>query len=158
MKKQQLTRGWSLDREDPPEKAMTTHSSILAWKISWTEEPGRLESMGHKESDTTEYTHRWAGNEFLHIHSLSNTCLAHSVSWAFLDIGVAIIHFIKTKTLALTELVFIFHSFFYPLKSTPCITSAPALSKAALAKIKNKLPNLNDLQHLTLFSMSSWLW
>ena len=33
---------------------MATHSSILAWKISWMEEPGRLQSMGRKESDTTE--------------------------------------------------------------------------------------------------------
>ena len=33
---------------------MATHSSILAWKIPWTEEPGGLQSMGHKESDTTE--------------------------------------------------------------------------------------------------------
>ena len=30
-----------------------THSSVLAWRIPWTEEPGRLQSMGHKESDTT---------------------------------------------------------------------------------------------------------
>ena len=36
----------SLDREDPLEKEMATHSSILAWKIPWTEEPGRLQSMG----------------------------------------------------------------------------------------------------------------
>ena len=36
------------------EKEMATHSSILAWKILWTEEPGGLQSMGHKESDTTE--------------------------------------------------------------------------------------------------------
>jgi len=36
----------SLGREDPLEKEMTTHSSILAWEISRTEEPGRLESMG----------------------------------------------------------------------------------------------------------------
>ena len=33
---------------------MATHSSILAWKIPWMEEPGRLQSMGRKESDTTE--------------------------------------------------------------------------------------------------------
>ena len=33
-------------QEDPLEKAMATHSSILAWKIPWTEEPGRLQSMG----------------------------------------------------------------------------------------------------------------
>ena len=36
----------SLGQEDPLEKAMATHSSILAWRISWTEEPGRLQSMG----------------------------------------------------------------------------------------------------------------
>ena len=36
----------SLDQEDPLEKGMATHSSILAWKIPWTEEPGRLQSMG----------------------------------------------------------------------------------------------------------------
>ena len=36
----------SLDWEDPLEKEMATHSSPLAWKIPWTEEPGRLQSMG----------------------------------------------------------------------------------------------------------------
>ena len=37
---------WSLSQEDPLEKEMATHSSILAWKIPWMEEPGRLQSMG----------------------------------------------------------------------------------------------------------------
>ena len=36
----------SLGREDPLEKEMATHFSTLAWKIPWTEEPGRLQSMG----------------------------------------------------------------------------------------------------------------
>ena len=36
----------SLSWEDPLEKKMATHSSILAWKIPWTEEPGRLQSIG----------------------------------------------------------------------------------------------------------------
>ena len=36
------------------EKEMTTHSSILAWKTPWTEEPGRLQSMGSQESDKIE--------------------------------------------------------------------------------------------------------
>ena len=36
----------SLSREDPLEKEMTTHSSILAWEIPWTEEPGELQFMG----------------------------------------------------------------------------------------------------------------
>ena len=42
----QETRVRSLGWEDPLEKEMANHSSILAWKISWTEEPGRLQSMG----------------------------------------------------------------------------------------------------------------
>ena len=36
----------SLGQEDPLEKGMTTHTSILAWRIPWTEEPGGLQSMG----------------------------------------------------------------------------------------------------------------
>ena len=44
----------SLGQEDPLEKEMATHSSTLAWKIPWTEKPGRLQSMGSQESDTTE--------------------------------------------------------------------------------------------------------
>ena len=40
------TQARSLGREDLLEKEMATHSSILAWKIPWTEEPGRLQSMG----------------------------------------------------------------------------------------------------------------
>ena len=40
----------SLGQEDPLEKGMTTHSSILAWRIPWTEEPGGLPSMGSQKS------------------------------------------------------------------------------------------------------------
>ena len=43
----------SLGWEDPLEKAMATHSSILTWKIPCTEEPGRLQSKGSQESDMT---------------------------------------------------------------------------------------------------------
>ena len=50
----QETRVQSLGREHPLEKGMATHSSILAWEILWTEEPGGLQSQGHKEADTTE--------------------------------------------------------------------------------------------------------
>ena len=44
----------SLGQEDPLEEGMTTQSSILSWRIPWTEEPGRLQSMGSQESDMTE--------------------------------------------------------------------------------------------------------
>ena len=46
-----------LGREDPLEKEMATHSSILAWRIPWTEELGGLQSTGHKELDMTERLH-----------------------------------------------------------------------------------------------------
>ena len=50
--------GLTLGREDLLEKEIATHSSTLAWKIPWTEEPGGLQSMGSgKESDTTERLH-----------------------------------------------------------------------------------------------------
>jgi len=42
----QETQVQSLSQEDPLEKGMATHSSVLAWKISWTEELGQLQSMG----------------------------------------------------------------------------------------------------------------
>ena len=50
----QETQVPSLGWEDPLEKEMATHSSILAWRIPWTEEPGGLLFMGSKESDMTE--------------------------------------------------------------------------------------------------------
>ena len=45
-----LPPGW----EDPLEKELETHSSVLAWKIPWTEEPGQLQSMGSQRVDMTE--------------------------------------------------------------------------------------------------------
>ena len=48
----QETRVPSLGQEDPLEKEMTTHSSILTWEIPWTEEPGGLQSMGSQKSQT----------------------------------------------------------------------------------------------------------
>ena len=50
----QKTWAWSLEWEDPWEKEMATHSSILAWRIPWTAEPSGLQSMGLQQSDTTE--------------------------------------------------------------------------------------------------------
>ena len=50
----QETQIGSLGWEVPPQEEMATPSSILAWKMPWTEKPGRPLSMGLKESDTTE--------------------------------------------------------------------------------------------------------
>ena len=53
----QETRVWSLGREDPLEKEMAIRSSTIAWKIPWTEEPGRLQSMGSQRVG-----HDWANS------------------------------------------------------------------------------------------------
>ena len=62
MQETQKTQVRSLGLEDFLEEEMETHSRILCWRIPWTEEPGGLQSMGIKESDTTEAaecTHLW---------------------------------------------------------------------------------------------------
>ena len=53
----QETQVQSLGQEDPLEEEMAAHSSVLAWRIPWTEEPHGLQSRGPKESDETEHTH-----------------------------------------------------------------------------------------------------
>ena len=55
----QETQVWSLGQEDPLEKGMTTHSSILAWRIPWTEDPGGLQSVGSQRVG-----HDWTTNTF----------------------------------------------------------------------------------------------
>ena len=50
----QETQVQFLGQEEPLEEGIATHSSILAWRIPWTEEPGGLQSMCRKETDTTE--------------------------------------------------------------------------------------------------------
>ena len=61
----QVTQVQSLGWEDPLEKGMATHSCILAWRIPWTEEPGRLQSMGSQR-----VRHDWATNTYLTPYSL----------------------------------------------------------------------------------------
>ena len=66
---------WSLGQEDPLEKGMAAHSSILAWRIPWTEEPGGLRPMGFKGVE-----HDWSnlGRTHAEVYGLSN-------DWAFLS-------------------------------------------------------------------------
>ena len=51
----QETRIWSLGQQDPLEREMATHFSIIAWEIPGTEEPGGLQSMGYQELEMTEW-------------------------------------------------------------------------------------------------------
>ena len=72
----------SLSREDPLEKEMATHSSILARRIPWTEELGGLQSTGRKESDTTERLHFHFISAIVYSDSSTTVgVLEHSQGW-----------------------------------------------------------------------------
>ena len=61
----QETQVWSLGQEDPLEWGMATHSSIVAWRILWMEEPGRLQSTGSQRVG-----HDWITNTHTHTHTV----------------------------------------------------------------------------------------
>ena len=66
----QETQVQSLGWEDPLEEDMATHSNILAWKILWTEKPGRLQSMGLQR---VRGRHDWSNLAYTHMNVLSAT-------------------------------------------------------------------------------------
>ena len=69
-----MQKAWvrSLGWEDPLEKEMAAHSSILVWEIPWTEEPGALQSMGSKELAMTEWLSTHACNLLRYYQSLTD--------------------------------------------------------------------------------------
>ena len=80
----QETQFQSLGWEDLLEKEMATHSSILAWKIPWTEEPGRLQSMGLQRvgyNGATSHSH-----SLTHTHSLCLSCGMWTLSCGMWDL------------------------------------------------------------------------
>ena len=90
----------SLDQEDPLEKEMATHSSILAWRIPWTEKPGGLSPWGCKEADMTEQlTHT--------VLFYQNCCLVGYVAFIHLQIPFSSLSFLegmKLQSLHLGEM------------------------------------------------------
>ena len=75
-----LSLGW----EDPLEKGMATHSSILDWRIPWTEEPGRLQSMG-----SPRVRHDFTFTFTFHFHALEKAMATHSsvLAWRIPGMG-----------------------------------------------------------------------
>ena len=72
--------GW----EDPLEKGMATHSSILAWKIPWTEQPGELQPMGPQR-----VRHNWVTNTFTFTHIFARLSINQS-SLRILFLGIMV--------------------------------------------------------------------
>ena len=83
----QETQVRSLGREAPLEESMATHSSILAWRIQWTEEPGGLQSIGSQELDTAEHTIYINRSHYLWV-----VILGHSFSYFSLSVIFHIIY------------------------------------------------------------------
>ena len=83
------TRVWFLGQEDPLEKEMATHSSILAWRIPWTEKPGRPQSMGSQELDMTKWQQLVFSQEQCYISSwfisANNSFSILQLSWIIPD-------------------------------------------------------------------------
>ena len=112
---------WSLGLEDPLEKEMATHSSILAWRIPWTEEPGRLRSMGLQR-----VRHNWASKTFTSINVTHFIVSFHNLSFLLLNTG----HFEYNNVVTLEMKVFPSSGFIscflymlcwmWPLKSLFC--------------------------------------
>ena len=74
------TQVWSLSREDPLEKEMATHSSILAWRIPWTEEPDGLQPMGSQRVG-----HNWATSLSLSLGYVGLICSTWDLSLQSMD-------------------------------------------------------------------------
>ena len=74
----QESQVWSLDQEDPLEKRMATHSSILTWRIPWTKRPGRSQLMGSQR-----VRHDWAANTFNSNRELVVAVQSLSRVWLF---------------------------------------------------------------------------
>ena len=90
MRKHLPTLWETLGQEDPLEKEMATHSSTLAWKIPWTEEPGRLQSMGSQR-----VRHDWATS----LRFTSHICM---FNWSIVDLQCCVSFWCTTKSLSYT--------------------------------------------------------
>ena len=78
----QETQVLSLDGDDPREKGMASHSSILAWRIPWTEEPGRLQSMGSQATTEQLTLSLWASQVVQVVKNLpANAGNIRDVGW-----------------------------------------------------------------------------
>ena len=114
---QELQETWvpSLGWEDPLEEGMATHSSILAWRILWREEPGRLQSIG-SQSDMTQATQH-AGmqaqiplciNTHTNIHTHTHTITTHCIIYLVL-LQYVYLHALVLKLDVLLDLSFCPH-------------------------------------------------
>ena len=110
---------WSLGREDHLVKGMATHSSILAWRLPWTEEPGRLQSMGSKESERLR--HDWSNLAHMHTSHFDLLC--------------------QLNCHCLKEAVFCFREYFYKVQETKILSPTFKLARSVFFKLSYRKSN-----------------
>ena len=114
-----------LDWEDPLEKEMASHSSILAWEIPWTEQPGRLQSMGSQSQSQLSihtHTHTHTGCVFL-----TNGKLVLKV-WVDFRLNIILVH-LHAKSLQLCP------TFCDPVDCSPPCSSVHGISQATILEL-----------------------
>ena len=108
MQEPQETRVQSLGQEDPLEEEMATHSTILVWKIPWTEEPGKLQSMGLQRVGNAWATEPRHTLTFFHLLAFSlSRHLCVFFNWSIVDL---LICFILISSVNIVIWIFIDHA------------------------------------------------
>ena len=132
-------QGWSLGQKDPLKKGMAKHSSILAWRIPRTAEPGRLQSMGSQRA-----LHDWITNIFTWICTFDNTGL--------LPVFASLPKFVFSDSLPAPAAIKILNLCLY-IPLTSCSLSDPFFSSHL--KSKSHPLTFNSVS-FTSFSTTSW--
>ena len=139
----QETRDQFLHQEDPLEKEMVIHSNTLAWKIPWTEEPDKLQSMGSQRVG-----HNWATS--LHFTSC---CIQPIKLWLFTKVSQKTLHsFIRSLIHSLKN------TYWASIMCQACGFVVPGLQVNKTAKVHIELTNHRCAQNsksLSVFSASS---
>ena len=98
----QETWFWTLGWEDPLEKGVTTYSSILAWRIPWTEEPGGLQSMGLQG-----VRQDWATNTHTHTHTHTATYWLRNLGYVISSPWAPVSSLLKDKILTISYICYV---------------------------------------------------
>ena len=133
---------WSLDREDPLEEGMATHSSILAWRTPWTEEPGGLQSIGLQK-----IRHDWS--DLAHMHTLTNFI---TISYIALTIGT-ILNLLQTIICSFTHWFSLHKNLIITLqvrKQSERHSKGIWLAQGHALEIKPRQPNFRTMNLMTI--------
>ena len=145
---------WPLDWDDPLEKGMSTHGSVLAWRIPWTEEPDGLWPKGSQRLDTTEATLACTQNsvEYIQVNYENQDmtlCKAYVYSQVYTYVQKCILHVLKKVCLLWLGLHICLWNFRFGISRKPYLNS--------LSNNENEL-SLSSLVGLVMGVMRGKVW